>query len=160
MRHIARFVRFVLERVAEISLAAMALLTAADVLGRYVLDFPIVGSVELTEMLMVAVIFSGIPLATATGGQISVDIVTLTLGPKTRKAQAVLANLIATAASFFFAVVTWGRAVAAHELADQTTMLSLPLAPMVFFMSVLLFLNSLGHAADLWRAVRGADSHG
>lgn len=155
MQHIARFLRFVLERVAETSLAAMALLTAADVLGRYVFDFPIVGSVELTEMLMVAVIFSGIPLATMTGGQISVDIVTLAFGPKTRKAQAVLAHLIATTASLFFGVVTWGRAVAAHQFADQTAMLSLPLAPMVFFMSVLLLINALGHAADLWRAVRG-----
>lgn len=159
MRFVVRFVRVVLERVAEISLAAMALLTAADVLGRYVFDLPIIGSVELTEMLMVAVIFSGIPLATATGGQISVDIVTLTLGPKTRKAQAVLAHLIATAASFFFGTVTWSRALAARELGDETTMLTLPLAPMVFFMSVMLFLNSLGHAADLWRAVRKGGPH-
>lgn len=154
VQSVAKAVRFVLERVAELSLAAMALLTAADVLGRYVFDLPIIGSVELTEMLMVVVIFSGVPLATAGGGQISVDVVTLAVGPKTRWVQALLAQLVAAATSGFFGVVTWGRALGARALGDETTMLALPLAPMVFFMSVMLLLNALWHAAQLGRALR------
>ncbi len=153
MNRIFDFIQPALRRIAEASLAAMVVLTVADVLGRYLLSFPIVGSVELTEMLMVAVIFSGIPLATAKGGHVSVDIVTLALGSRTRKAQAVLAHLVATASSLLFGFVTWQRAWAALELRDQTTMLSLPLAPMVFFMSVLLFVNALGNLVDLIRAI-------
>lgn len=148
-----------LKRMAEISLAAMALLTLVDVLGRYVFSFPVQGSVELTEMLMVAVIFSGIPLATAAHAHVAVDIVTLALGPRTRWLQTVLAHSIALGASLLFGSVTWSRALAAREFQDQTTMLGLPLAPMVFFMSVLLFVNALGNAAQLWNAMTRRSEH-
>ncbi len=148
-----------LKRIAELSLLAMALLTLVDVLGRYVFSFPVRGSVELTEMLMVAVIFSGIPLATATGAHVSVDIVTLAMGPRARRVQTVFAHLLALCCSLLFACVTWGRAMASLEFKDQTQMLSLPLAPMVFFMSILLFVNALGNAGQLWNALHTRSTH-
>ncbi len=148
-----------LKRMAEVSLAAMALLTLVDVLGRYVFSFPVRGSVELTELLMVAVIFSGIPLATKAHAHVAVDLVTLALGPRARRVQTVLAHGIALGASGLFGAVTWGRAMAAREFQDQTTMLGIPLAPMVFFMSALLFVNALGNAAQLWQALTGRSEH-
>lgn len=148
-----------LRRLAEVSLAAMALLTLVDVLGRYVFSFPVRGSVELTELLMVAVIFSGIPLATAAHAHVAVDLVTLALGPRARKVQTALAHTIALGASLLFGSVTWSRAMAALEFQDQTTMLGIPLAPMVFFMSVLLFVNALGNAAHLWNVMTERSAH-
>ena len=149
-----------LKRIAEISLLAMALLTLVDVLGRYVFSFPVRGSVELTEGLMVAVIFSGIPLATATGAHVSIDLVTLALGPRARQLQTAFAHLIAMGASLLFGCVTWGRAMASYEFKDQTQMLSLPLAPMVIFMSILLFVNAVGNAGQLWNTLQERSPHG
>ncbi len=138
---------------------AMMLLTFVDVMGRYVFGFPVAGSVELTEMLMVAVIFSGVPLATAAHAHVSVDLVTVGLGPRARRLQLAAAHLLALSASILFGVVSWTRAMSAYEYQDMTTMLSLPLAPMVFFMSILLFINALGNAAHLWNVVSGRSSH-
>ena len=150
MNRLFQWLQFPLRRIAEISLAAMMLLTVVDVLGRYVFHFPVAGSVELTEMLMVAVIFAGIPLATAAHAHVAVDLVTMTLGPRARRVQQAASHLLALCASLLFGVVSWDRALSAHEFQDQTTILSLPLAPMVFFMSTLLFVNALGNMAQLW----------
>jgi len=137
----------------------MMLLTFIDVLGRYVFGFPVAGSVELTEMLMVLVIFSGVPLATAARMHVAVDLLTMGLGPRARRVQLAAAHLLALMASILFGVVSWGRATAAHEYQDRTTILSLPIAPMVFFMSILLFVNALGNAAHLWGVVSQRSDH-
>jgi len=45
-----------------------------DVVMRYVLRLPFLGGFELTEMLMVLVVFLGLPYCAATGGHVSVDV--------------------------------------------------------------------------------------
>lgn len=147
-------IQSILRRLAEISLAAMVLLTIADVLGRYLLNFSIIGSVELTEMLMVAVIFPGMALTTAQGGQIAVDLITFAMGPRLRRIKSMFTISLAIASSLLFGLVTWGRAQSAQAMNDQTTMLSLPLAPMVYFMSVLLFINAFAHVMELNNVIR------
>jgi TRAP-type C4-dicarboxylate transport system permease small subunit len=148
-----------LKRISEVSLLALAALTFVDVLGRYVFSFPVPGSVELTEMLMVALVFCGISLATAARAHVVVDVLALTLGDKARRVQAVFAHLLATGVCLLFAFATWQRALSAHDVNEQTTVLSLPLAPMVYFMSILLFVNALGHAGQLWASLMRRDSH-
>ena len=148
-----------LMRISEGSLLALAALTFVDVLGRYVFSFPVAGSVELTEMLMVALVFSGIPLATAAQSHVSVDVLTLAMGPKSRRLQTVFAHLLAFVVCLLFAFATWERALSAHEFKDRTTVLSLPLAPMVYFMSILLLVNALGHAGHLWASLAGRVAH-
>jgi TRAP-type C4-dicarboxylate transport system permease small subunit len=143
-----------LKRIGEVSLLALAALTFVDVLGRYVFSFPVPGSVELTEMLMVALVFCGISLATAARSHVVVDVLAMTLGAKARRVQTVFAHLLATGVCLLFAFATWQRALSAHDVKEQTTVLSLPLAPMVYFMSILLFVNALGHAGQLWTSLR------
>ncbi len=53
--------RLVLATICGAMLLAMMGLTVADVLGRYLLGAPITGATELTEMMLAAVIFLGLP---------------------------------------------------------------------------------------------------
>jgi TRAP-type C4-dicarboxylate transport system permease small subunit len=59
--------------VAALALFAIMALTFFDVGGRKLLSNSITGSLELTELLMVAVIFAGLPLVSLKGEHIVFD---------------------------------------------------------------------------------------
>ena len=149
MNLLLNFTQTALRRMAELCLVALALLTLADVLGRYVFNVSVVGAVELTEMLMVGVIFTGIVLTTAKREHVAVDLLTVGLGPRGRRVQQAASHLLAIVISLLLGTVTWSQGLSALESHDRTTMVGLPLAPMIFFMSVMLFLNAIVQAQQL-----------
>jgi TRAP-type C4-dicarboxylate transport system permease small subunit len=131
-------------------MATLALLTLTDVLGRYVFNVSVVGAVELTEMLMVGVIFCGVVLATEAREHVAVDLLPLPFGAAGQRWMQTLSHALAASISGLLGTVTWSQALSALDYGDQTTMLRLPLAPMVFFMSTMLFINTLAHLLQLW----------
>lgn len=148
-----------LRRMAELFIATLALLTLADVLGRYVFNVSVVGAVELTEVLMVGVIFVGIVLATLAREHVTVDLLTLGFGPRGRRLHRCATHLLAAGISVLLATVTWSTARSALEFGDRTTMLGIPLAPVVFFMSVMLFINAGVQLLQLWIDLHGEVHH-
>ncbi len=150
MRGLIALLRTVSRRLAEASMAALALLTLVDVLGRYVFNVSVVGAVELTEVLMVGVIFSGIVLASLEREHISVDVLPLPFSARGLAVHDGLSRLLAIGISLLLGAVSWTQARSALDFADRTTMLSLPLAPVVFFMSALLFCNAVVLVGQWW----------
>ena len=140
----------VLRFAAGAFLVALAALTLLDVIGRYVIDLPVRGAVELTEALMVGVIFTGIVLATQAHQHVTVDLIATRFGPAGRRIQKAMSLVLAVVVSALLGAVTWSQALSAQEFSDKTTILHLPMAPLVFFMSGSLFLNALLHAVQLW----------
>lgn len=159
MSPVLTFLQAALNRVAEACLAALALLTLADVLGRYVFNVSITGAVELTEILMVGVIFCGVVLATARREHVGVDLLPLPRSPAWAAAIAAFGHVVAAAISILLGAASWEQARSALEYADQTTMLRLPLAPVVFFMSGMLFANALLQLALLWSDLARRSAH-
>jgi TRAP-type C4-dicarboxylate transport system permease small subunit len=64
-----------LSYVGNFALAAMMLLTTADVIGRYFFNAPVLGAYEITEYLMLIMVFSFLALAQSAKVHINVDIV-------------------------------------------------------------------------------------
>ncbi|WP_419660966.1 DctQ2: C4-TRAP dicarbooxylate transporter [Desulfosarcina variabilis str. Montpellier] len=64
-----------LSYIGNIALALMMLLTTADVLGRYFFNAPVLGAYEITEYLMLIMVFSFLALAQSQKAHINVDIV-------------------------------------------------------------------------------------
>ena len=60
-----------------------------------------------------------------------------------------------TAVSALLGATSWSQAASAREFGDQTQMLNLPLAPVVYFMSAMLFVNALVQIGLLWSDLRG-----
>ena len=58
---------------SAIVLFAMMLITAVDVAGRYLFNKPIAGGFELTEILLAALIYCGLPLVSARREHIVID---------------------------------------------------------------------------------------
>ncbi|MEN9420337.1 MAG: hypothetical protein RI988_3958 [Pseudomonadota bacterium] len=132
-------------------LAALALfgimwLTLFDVSGRKVLDHSITGSLELTELLMVVVIFAGLPLVSLKGEHVVFDSLDPWLPRGLKRAQHALVDLLCAAALAGLAWVMWTKAGQMAEYGDITPQLQLPLAPFVRVISVLLGLTACVHA--------------
>lgn len=145
MNTLLRPVLVVMRRLAEVTLFLMMCLTMLDVVGRYFLNFPILGSVELTELLMVGVIFSGIALSSASRGHITVDLIAMSLHGRVRWFQQVLGDGIALGISTLLAVVSWSKAAEIADYGDKTAVLLIPIAPVAYFMATMLSITTLYH---------------
>ncbi len=64
-----------LSYIGNAALAFMMLLTTTDVLGRYFFNSPVLGAYEITEYLMLIMVFSYLALAQSQKAHINVDIV-------------------------------------------------------------------------------------
>ena len=145
MNTLLRPVLFVIRRIAEVTLFLMMCLTMLDVVGRYFLNFPVLGSVELTELLMVGVIFSGISLSSATRSHVTVDLVSMALHGRLRWFQQLLGEFVSLGIILLLAVVSWGKAAEIADYGDKTAVLLLPIAPIAYFMAVMLSFTTLYH---------------
>ena len=136
---------------AAAALFAIMALTLVDVAGRKLLSASVPGSLELTELLMVVVIFAALPLVSLHGEHVVFDSLDDKLPAAVRRVQRLLVDLLCTALMLGLA---WLMAVKAGQMAsygDITAQLKLPLAPFVYLMSALCGLTGLVQFALLLR---------
>jgi len=147
-------------RLAEASLFCMMCLTMVDVVGRYLFNLPVAGSVELTELLMVAVIFCGIALASRAQGHVTVDLFALALGSfsgAARWLQRLLGHAVSLGIIVLLAVVSWGKAAEIADYGDLTAVFLIPIAPAAYLMAVMLSLTCVYHLMQLVRFCCGQE---
>lgn len=116
-------------------------LTFADVAGRYLFNSPLPGTAELTELGMGIVIFAGLPLVTATRGQITVTLFDRFIP---ERAASLLEGLVAVFSSVVLAVFAWRIGAEAGYrggFGDMTPYLHLPIAPFAWFMCAMAALS-------------------
>jgi len=121
----------------------LMLLTCVDVVGRYFFNKPVTGGFEMTEMLLAALIFAGLPLVTLRGDHITVDLLDPLIPDRLFRAQHVIATAIGVACTAYLA---WRLGLRAAELASRgetTSELAFPIAWLAWAMSVLMALTAL-----------------
>ena len=121
------------------------LLTLADVAGRKLLSESVPGSLEVTELLLVVVIFSGLPLVSLAGEHVVFESLDPLLPPWLRRVQQVLVDLLCAAALAGIAWLMWSKAGQMAEFGDTTAQLKLPLGPYVRGMALLCGVTALVH---------------
>lgn len=89
------------------TVVAMMLLTTADVVLRYTLNRPIQDSFELSQFMLVGLVFLGIPYLQSIRGHVTVEFITNRLSATTRRFWGIVGHAIGL---FAFAVVTWRTA--------------------------------------------------
>lgn len=139
--------------VAALALFAMMLLTFADVFSRKFLGNSITGAVELTELLMLAMIFFALPVASLAGEHIVFDLLDRILPATVLRWQQTLAHALTAAILMGAAWVVSERAARTTEFGDVTSTLTIQLGPFHYMAALLLALTALVH---LVLAVRAA----
>jgi TRAP-type C4-dicarboxylate transport system permease small subunit len=130
---------------AGTALFAIMALTFVDVGGRKFVDTSLPGALELTELLMVAVIFAALPLVSLRGEHVTFDSLDPLLPAGFRRVQQALVDLACLAMLLFVAWLMWDHAGKMAEYGDVTNRLRIPLYPFVYAMSVLSALTALVH---------------
>ena len=128
---------------AALVLFAMMLLTCSDVVGRYFLSRPIFGAFELTEMLLAALIFAGLPLVTLRNEHVTVDVFDPITPDWLFRIQHVVACALGLLSTGYLAWRLWLRAVNMDAAGETTAQLKFKLAYLTYTMSILMALTAL-----------------
>jgi TRAP-type C4-dicarboxylate transport system permease small subunit len=135
---------------ASAVLLAMMLLTVVDVVGRYVFRRPVRGAFEVTELMLVVLIFAGLPLVSFTDEHAVMDFIDRVLGPRARRRLQRGVQAVSAAFMFLLAWLVWRKADRIWGYRDATDVLRIVYGPFVYFMAVTLALAGVMHA---WKIV-------
>ncbi|KQT11123.1 TRAP transporter small permease [Ramlibacter sp. Leaf400] len=127
------------------ALFAIMALTFFDVLGRKFLSNSITGSLELTELLMVVVIFGALPLVSERGEHVEFDSLDPYLPHWVRRAQAYVVHLLCGAVLLALAWLMWRTAGEFLATGETTAQLLILKAPFLYGMAVLCAATGVVH---------------
>jgi TRAP-type C4-dicarboxylate transport system permease small subunit len=132
-----------LDAVAALILFALMLMTCIDVLGRYLFNAPLNGATELTELMMAGIIFAALPVVGRREQHINVDLLDSITPRVLVNIRQTLINTIAAVAMAVICWRVWILAARHAEYGDRTEFLQIPVAPVVYFISVMCALAAL-----------------
>ncbi len=120
-------------------------LTLIDVSGRKLVSTSVPGSLELTELLMVVVIFAALPLVSLRGEHVVFDSLDRYLPAWLLRFQDAVVDLLCALALGGVAWLMWVKAGQMTEYGDTTAQLKIAQGPFVYLMSLLCALTALVH---------------
>jgi TRAP-type C4-dicarboxylate transport system permease small subunit len=126
-------------------LFGMMTLTFVDVILRYGFNASLRGAFEITELLMVILIYAGLPVVSRNDLHVTTDLVDRFLAARVRRALDVAVQLLCALVLFGAAWLVWLKAGRTARLGDVTAALHLTLAPYVYLMCALLLVAAVIH---------------
>ena len=139
--------------IAAVALFAIMALTLVDVSGRKLFSQSVPGSLEVTELLLVAVIFAGLPLVSLRGEHVVFDSLDPLLPAWLRRVQQFVVDGLCAAALAGIAWLMWVKGGQLGEYGETTAQLKMGLAPFVHAMSLLCALTALVHGLLMLQAL-------
>ena len=143
---------------AAAALFAIMALTFFDVGGRKLFSNSIPGSLELTELLMVVVIFAALPLVSLRGEHIVFDSLDHYLPDAMRKAQRAIMHAVCAAVLLALGWLMWQTGNQFLETGETTAQLKILKAPFMYGMAVLCALAGLIHLHFAFRPSLAAET--
>ena len=144
---------------AGAALFCIMALTFFDVGGRKLLSNSIPGSLELTELLMVVVIFAALPLVSMRGEHVVFDSLDAYLAPALRKWQQRVVHVLSAVLLLALAYLMWNTAAEFAQSGETTAQLKLSKAPFIYGMAVLCAFTGLVHLGQVLAPTGGRDGH-
>ncbi len=130
---------------ASVILFVLMILTFIDVIGRYLFNHSLRGAFEVTELMLMLLIFAGLPLVSHADEHVTMDFIDLMLGPRGRAAVVRLAHLACAATMLLLAWLIWLKAGKITAYGDTTDVLGIAVGPFVYFMALMIALAGLIH---------------
>ena len=130
---------------ASLILFCMMTLTFVDVVLRYVFNRPLSGGFEVTELMLLVLIFAGLPLVTHAREHVTMDFIDRLLTGRARELLDRTIQLACAAIMLWLAWLIWLKADRIWEYRDATDVLRIVYGPFVYFMSLMIGLSGLIH---------------
>lgn len=128
----------------------MMTLTFVDVVARYVFNRPLRGGFEVTELLLLVLIFAGLPLVSHADEHVTMDFIDRIAGPRATARVKRLVHLLVAAVFFLLTWLVWLRADRVSSYGDATDVLRIAYAPFVYFMAVMIALTGAVHVFKIF----------
>jgi TRAP-type transport system small permease protein len=135
----------VLGAAAAAILLAMMLLTVVDVVARYVFSRPVRGAFEVTELMLLVLIFAGLPLVSFTDEHALMDFVDRLLSPRGQLVLERSVQALCAATMFVLTWLIWRKADRIWAYRDSTDVLRILYGPFVYFMAAMIGLTAVIH---------------
>jgi TRAP-type C4-dicarboxylate transport system permease small subunit len=134
------------------AIASIMVLTTADVVMRYFFNAPVKGAFEITEIMLVTLIFAGMPLASRKNMHVTTDFIDRILPARGLRLLAVTIHLLCAATFSAAAWLLWVKAGKTAAVGLTTTELRIQVAPFVYLVCAPLAVTAMVHLAKAWRA--------
>jgi TRAP-type C4-dicarboxylate transport system permease small subunit len=133
-----------------IAMFLMMSLTATDVCGRYVFRNAIDGASELTELMMVIIIFLSLSDTSSSGGHIAVEVITSRLSPIKQQILKAVTSLLSGVAIGIVAWRTGVNALYTFKHPETMPVLDIPKAPFMALSAIGCAMASIALIAIFW----------
>ena len=130
---------------AAVLLSGLMVITTIDVIGRYIFNFPLRGAFEITELLLLALIFAGLPLVSRADEHVTLDFIDGLFG---RRGRRLLRRGVDVVCGLLILGLAWRVFVKAGKIAgygDTTDVLRIPVGPFVYFMALMVAITAVVH---------------
>jgi TRAP-type transport system small permease protein len=131
--------------VASAILLVMMVLTFVDVVARYLFNRPVAGAFEVTELLLLVLIFAGLPLVSYADEHVTMDFIDRLLGARARRGLEDAVQGACAATLCLLAWLIWLKADRIWAYRDATDVLRILYGPFVYFMAIMIGLAGLVH---------------
>jgi len=128
----------------------MMVLTFFDVVGRYLLNKPIRGAFEITELGLLVLIFAGLPLVSHADEHVTMDFIDRILPERIARLWVRVMHAVCAAIMFFLAWQVWLKAGKLAAYGDTTDVLLITIGPFVYFMAVMIGLTGAVHVFKMF----------
>ncbi len=145
-----RQVDAVLGVAASVLLFCMMLLTFVDVIARYLLNRPIRGGFEITELALLVLIFAGLPLVSHADEHVTMDFIDRLLPERLARLWQRVMQGICAALMFFLTWQVWIKAGKISSYGDTTDVLRILIGPFVYFMTAMIGLTAIVHVIKMF----------
>jgi TRAP-type transport system small permease protein len=131
---------------ASVILFCMMLVTFVDVISRYGFNRPMSGAFEVTELMLLVLIFAGLPLVSHADEHVTMDFIDHMIGKRGRAVLVRLSHVVCTLVFLGLAWLIWVKAGKIASYGDTTDVLRIAVGPFVYFMAVMIAMTGLIHA--------------
>jgi TRAP-type C4-dicarboxylate transport system permease small subunit len=148
---IIHFLQRALGLALALILFSMMTLTFIDVIGRYFFSSPVPGAFELTQLGIGLLVFTALPLATASDEHVTITILDGNVPAALTRWQIIVADLFS---AVVLVVLGWRMFRHGEQLGsynETTTFLHIPFAPFVYVMSVMAIAAGFCALMLAWR---------
>lgn len=141
---------------SSVLLFGMMLLTFVDVVARYLLNRPIRGGFEITELMLLVLIFAGLPLVSHADEHVTMDFIDRILPPAAQRVLVRTVHAFCAAIMFFLAWQVWIKAGRIASYGDTTDVLRITVGPFVYFMDAMIAVTGMIHVYKVFAPGEGA----
>jgi TRAP-type C4-dicarboxylate transport system permease small subunit len=130
---------------AAVLLFGLMAVTTVDVIGRYIFNWPLRGGFEITELLLLTLVFAGLPLVSRADEHVTLDFIDNLLGPRGR---GFLRRLVDLVCGLIILGLSWRVYIKAGKIAgygDTTEVLRILVGPFVYFMALMVAVTAIVH---------------